>query len=123
MPWMHGHVECIALATDKAIAEKFNAVKEVKGFIQKAGKDIEIARNKGGAKLEAIVKMVRKHIPAHTRDAIIASLDPELRVINYQNLDIDKAGLKQIMDLAVEGKILRKPVNIDEFADSRFDNQ
>jgi len=122
MPWRHGHVECIALATDKAIAEKFEAVKEVMAYIKQAGEDIEQARNEGGAKLEAIVDIVRKHIPAHTREAIIASLNPGLRVINYQHLNIDKGGLKQIMDLAVEGGILKQPVDIDAFADTRFDS-
>ena len=92
-------------------------------YIRKAGEDIEIARKKGGKSLEKIVKIVRKHIPAHTREAIIASLNPDLRVINYQYLNIDKAGLKQIMDLAVEGKIINNPVDIDVFADTRFDGK
>ncbi len=120
MPWKNGHVECIALATDKAIADKFEAVKEVMKYIHQAGQDIEQARSEGGDKLKAIVDIVRKHIPAHTREAIIASLDPELKVINYQHLNVDKAGLKQIMDLAVEGGILGSPVDIDDFADIRF---
>jgi NitT/TauT family transport system substrate-binding protein len=41
-------------------------------------------------------------------------------VINYQHLNIDKAGLKLIMDLAVEGGILSKAVNIDIFSDTQF---
>ncbi len=122
MPWKNGHVECIALATDKAIKTKFKATKEVMFYIRKAGEDIEQARAEGGAKLEAIVKIVRKHIKAHTRKAIIASLNPQLRVINYQHLNIDEAGLKQIMDLAVEGKILKKPIDIRTFSDHRFDS-
>ena len=123
MPWKHGHVECIALATDNAISNKQAAVKEVMHFIHKAGADIEAARKAGGKKLEAIVNIVRQHIPAHTREAIIASLNPDLRVINYQHLDVDKPGLKQIMDLAVEGGILKKTVDIDTFADIRFSAQ
>jgi len=121
MPWKQGHVECIALATDFAIKNKFMATKEVMDFIKKAGDDIEDARLNGGEQLEDIVKIIRKHIPAHTREAIIASLDPNLRVINYQNLNVDKLGLKQIMDLAVEGKILNKKINIEDFSDTRFD--
>jgi len=120
MPWKNGHVECIALATDKAIADKFKSVKEVMKYIRLAGQDIEQARSEGGDKLDAIVDIVRKHIPAHTREAIIASLDPQLRVINYQHLNVDKAGLKQIMDLAVEGGILKQPVDIEDFSDTRF---
>ena len=120
MPWQHGHVECIALATDRAITGKFEAIREVMSFIRMAGEEIEQAREEGGERLESIVRIVQKHIPAHNRDAIIASLNPELRVINYQNLNIDKAGLRQIMDLAVEAGILKQPVHIDSFADERF---
>ncbi len=120
MPWPNGHVECIALATDTAISNKFEAIKEVAAYIQKSGQDIEHARQEGGETLEKIVKIIRKYIPAHTREAIIASLNPELRVINYQHLDIDKPGLKQIMELAVEGGILKQAIDIDRFADERF---
>jgi NitT/TauT family transport system substrate-binding protein len=120
MPWPNGHVECIALATDEAIAGKFDAVKEVMAYIQRAGRDIEQARNAGGEALEAIVDIVRRHVPAHTSEAIVASLAPGLRVINYQYLNVDKPGLRQIMDLAVEGGILQEPVDIDVFADPRF---
>lgn len=123
MPWKNGHVECIAIATDKSIKNKFKAIKEVMFYIRKAGQDIEDARTKGGEKLNAIVKIVRKHIAAHTQKAIIASLSPKLRVINYQNLNIDELGLKQIMDLAVEGKILKKAINIQAFSDKRFDGK
>ena len=121
MPWKDGHVECIAIATDIALKTKFKAVLEVKMFIQKAGQDIEVARKEGGEKLEAIVEIVRKHIPAHTREAIVASLDPELRVINYENLDIDVGGLKQIMDYAIEAGIISEAIDIEVFADHRFD--
>jgi len=120
MPWPHGHIECIALATDHAITEKFKAVKEVMHYIRLAGRDIEIARQEGGDALIKIVDIVRKHIPGHTREAIIASLDPSLQVINYRHLGVDKAGLKQIMDLAIEGGILKNPIDIDAFADLRF---
>ncbi|NRB23707.1 ABC transporter substrate-binding protein [Shewanella sp.] len=120
MPWEHGHVECIALATDAAIKHKRQAVHEVMNYIHKAGEDIELARTQGGEALEEIVKLVRKHIPAHTREAIIASLDPDLRVINYQNLNVDKPGLKLIMDLAVEGGIISKAIDIEDFADENF---
>lgn len=121
MPWKYGHVECIALATNKAIGKKYKAVKEVMKYIHIAGEEIEEARKQGGAQLEAIVQILRKHIPAHTRESIIASLNPDLRVINYQKLNVDKAGLKQIMDLAVEGGILNKPIDINRFADTRFE--
>ncbi len=122
MPWPVGHVECIVVATDKAIAEKESAVKEVLNFIKQAGEDIEQARVAGGESLEAIVRIIRKHIPLHTRAAIIASLDPTLRVINYQQLNVDKPGLKQIMDLAVEGGIIKQGVDIEQFSDTRFDS-
>ncbi|MBN4072353.1 ABC transporter substrate-binding protein [bacterium AH-315-F03] len=120
MPWPHGHVECIALATDRAIANKNQAIREVMSYIHQAGRDIELARKRGGEELDAIIKIVRRHIPAHTPEAIIASLDPKLRVINYEYLNVDKLGIKQIMDLAIEGGIMRAPIDIDEFADEQF---
>jgi len=120
IPWPAGHVECIAIATDNAIADKYEAVQEVMHYIRQAGNDIEKAREVGGTELDKIVDIVRKHIPSHNRNAIIASLDPKLRVINYQQLNIDKPGLKLIMDLAVEGNILAEPIDINAFADTRF---
>lgn len=120
MAWPNGHVECIALATDQAIANKFDAVKEVMHYIHRAGADIEQARNEGGEALEAIVDIIRKHIPSHSRQSIIAGLSPELRVINYQHLNVDKPGLQQIMDLAIEGGILSQPIDLETFADERF---
>ncbi|WP_022942129.1 ABC transporter substrate-binding protein [Psychromonas hadalis] len=122
LPWENGHVECIALATDLAIKNKYLATKEVMDFIKIAGTDIEQARKIGGRALDEIVIIVQKHIPEHTRDAIIASLDPDLRVINYQSLNIDEAGLKLIMNLALEADILKKSIDIELFSDHRFDN-
>jgi NitT/TauT family transport system substrate-binding protein len=120
MPFKHGHVECIALATKEAIKTKEKAIKEVMYFIHQAGADIEHARTIGGKALEKVVKMVRKHIKSHTRESIIASLDPETRVINYEHLNIDKLGLKQIMDYALEGGVIKHKIDINRFADERF---
>lgn len=123
MPWPNGHVECVAIATDDSINNKREALKEVIYYIHKAGLDIENARRKGGHAMIAISDMIRKHIPEHNREAIIQSLRPDLNVINYRHLNVDKAGLKQIMDLAVEGGILKRPIAIDEFADTSFSTQ
>lgn len=65
MPWPGGHVECIALATDRAIADKYTALKEVMTYIKRAGADIEAAREAGGEATATIVAMIMKHIPAH----------------------------------------------------------
>lgn len=121
MPWPGGHVECIALATDRAIADKFAALQEVMTYIQRAGADIEAAREAGGESMQLIVEMIRRHIPAHNPSAIVASLDASLRVINYQQLNIDKAGLKQIMNYAIKAGLLTQEVDVDSFADTRFD--
>ena len=120
MPWPNGHVECIAIATDACIESKQEALREVIHYIHKAGLDIEAARVEGGPAIRAIADMIRKHIPEHNEEAIIQSLRPDLMVINYRHLNLDRAGLKQIMDLAVEGGILKAPINIDEFAEPRF---
>ncbi|PHR59621.1 MAG: nitrate ABC transporter substrate-binding protein [Arcobacter sp.] len=120
MPWKYGHVECISLATNEAIKNKFDALKEVQYYLHKAGEDIEQAKEKGGKSLDEIVKIVRKHIPLHTAKAIKASLRYDLEVINYKHLNIDKPGLKLIMDYAIEGKVLKQGLDIDLFADERF---
>jgi len=42
-------------------------------------------------------------------------------VINYQQLNIDKGGLQQIMDYALEAGLLAQGLDINVFADTRFD--
>lgn len=121
--WPHGHVECIAIATDNAINNKREALKEVIYYIHKAGLDIEDARQKGGQAMIEISDMIRKHIPEHNEEAIIQSMRTDLNVINYRHLNVDKSGLKQIMDLAVEGGVLKKPIDIEAFADTRFSTE
>ncbi|NRB41575.1 MAG: ABC transporter substrate-binding protein [Pseudomonadales bacterium] len=120
LPWPKGHVECIALASDEAIKNKSAALKEVIFYIHKAGLDIETARNQGGQAIKDIATMVRKHIPEHNEEAIIQSLRKDLMVINYKNLNVEIPGMKMIMDLAVEGGILRAPINLVEFTDASF---
>ncbi len=120
LPWQNGHVECITLASNTAINNKREAIKEVIYYIHKAGLYIEEARQKGGDAMQEIAQMIRKHIPEHNTQAIIQSLRKDLMVINYKNLNVDKLGLKMIMELAVEGKIIRKPINIDEFTNEEF---
>ena len=120
MPWPNGHVECIIIATDECIKSKREALKEVIYYIHKSGMDIEAARRGSHSDMIAITNMISKHIPEHNQDAIIQSLRTDLNVINYKNMNVDKAGLKQIMDYAVEGGILKSPINIDIFADESF---
>jgi len=123
MPWPKGHVECIAIATDRAINSKQKAVGEVIHFIHRAGLDIERARERGGAAMDEIAAMIRKHIPEHNRDAIFQSLRPDLSVINYRHLNVDdnaKQSLRQIMGLAIEAGILEGKIDIEDFADERF---
>lgn len=120
MQWPNGHVECIIIATDECIKSKREALKEVIYYIHKSGMDIEAARRGSISDMTAISNMIRKHIPEHNQEAIIQSLRPDLNVINYKNMNVDKAGLRQIMDYAVEGGVLKSPINIDIFADESF---
>jgi len=116
-----GHVECIIIAKDEVIQKKRDALKEVIYFIHKAGQDIEFARREGT--LDEIVKMIQKHIPKHTKDAIIQSLRPDLHVINYRHLNVDKnakESFREIMDLAFEAGFLKKKIDIEALADESF---
>ena len=63
----HGHVECIAIATDNSIKNKTEALKEVIYYIHKAGMDIEAARLAGGDSMVGIAEMIRTHIPEHNQ--------------------------------------------------------
>ena len=123
MPWPKGHVECIAIATDGCFKYKREALQEVIYYLHQAGLDIEEARQEGGSAMIAISDMIRKHIPEHNQEAIIQSIRLDLNVINYKNLNVDKDGLKQIMDYAVEGNILKRSINIDAFADTSFSTE
>ncbi len=120
LPWPKGHVECIAIATDSCIKNKKEALKEVIYYIHKAGLDIEEAAMAGGKAIKQVSDMIQKHIPEHNETAIIQSLRPDLHVINYTNLNIDKKGLEQIMDLALEGGILKHSIDINAFANESF---
>lgn len=120
LPWPNGHVECIVVATDEAIRNKSEALKEVVAYLHQAGIDIENARRSWGGEILDISTMIRRHIPEHNEEAIVQSLRTDLNVINYRHLNVDPAGLKQIMDLAVEGGILKKGIDIDAFTDKRF---
>lgn len=116
----NGHVECIAIATDDAIGNKNKAVTEVFEAIKRAGKLIETARKNGGEELQHLIDLIQKHIPAHSDDAIITSLDPHLRIINYDNLEVDKPGLKVIMNFALESGVLKQPVDLNVFSDTKL---
>ena len=120
LPWPDGHVECIMLASDNAIEEKREALQEVITAIHRAGCDIDAARALGGFALRKMAMTINKHLPLHTVEAITQSLRADLAVINYANLNVDKAGLRHIMQLAVEAKILKQPVDLDAFADTSF---
>ena len=122
----HGHVECIIIAKDEVIENKTAALREVIHYIHQAGRDIESARRNGGEEMEGIVRMVRKHIPAHTREAIIQSLRIDLNVINYSNLNVDanaKESFREIMELAFEAGFIKQKININQLADERFSTE
>lgn len=120
LKWPNGHVECIAIAAQSALDQKYVAVQEVMSAIRRAGSDIEAARKTGGKAMQEIVNIVQKHIPMHTQSAIEASLNLDLRVINYEHLFPDIEGLAYIMRLALEGGILKAAVDLKDFTDDRF---
>lgn len=121
MAWPKGHVECIIIASDNAIKNKSEALQEVIQYVHQAGLDIQNAMDNGGSELEEIANIVNKnYIKLHKVDAIKASLNKELGVINYVNLNNDIPGLEMIMDLAVESGVMKKPINISEFSDNSF---
>lgn len=120
LPWPGGHVACIVIARDDALAQKQAAIAEVTHYLHQAGRDIEQARSQGGEALRGIARMIRRHVPEHSEEAIIQSLRPDLQVINYRNLNPDLPGLYRIMELAVEAGVLAAPVDLEALVDLRF---
>lgn len=119
----NGHVECIVIAKDKVIHEKRKALQEVIKYIHMAGRDIESARLNGGKEMDDVVQIVRKHMPSHSKEAIIQSLCADLHVINYNNLNVDshaKESLRHIMNLAFEAGFIEKKIDINEMSDDSF---
>jgi NitT/TauT family transport system substrate-binding protein len=123
LPWPNGHVECLVIAQDESIKNKQAAVKEVIQYIHQAGMDIHNAQQSGEVELAKIADLIHKHIPIHSKEAIIQSLNKDLDVINYINLNIDQGGLKQVMDLAIESGVLTQAIDINTFADEQFATQ
>lgn len=119
--WPKGHVECIIIASDNAIKNKSAALKEVIEYVHRAGKDIQNAMNSGGKPLNDIAELVNSnYIKLHSVDAIKASLNKDLGVINYVNLNNDKPGLQLIMDLAVESGVMKSAIDLNKFSDDSF---
>lgn len=117
-----GHVECIVIAKDSSIAQKYEAIKEVIYYIHQSAKDIEASRNNPQL-MQKIITMIRKHIPAHTPQAIQEALQSDSRGINYLNLNVDsnaKESFKEIMELAYEAGFIKQLINIEALADERF---
>ncbi len=120
-----GHVECIAIAKNETIRNKRAALAEVITYLHRAGEDIEIARRQGGGPLDEIVTLIQRHIPAHSRDAILQSLRDDLYTINYLNLNIDenaKQSMLNIMELSLEAGFLAQQVDLDQLVDESFNS-
>ncbi|MBF0157873.1 MAG: ABC transporter substrate-binding protein [Magnetococcales bacterium] len=120
LKWPEGHVECIAIASDRSIRDKTAALREVIAFIHQAAADIEHARTAGGPEMQEIVGLIQRHLPQHGSEAIVQSLRTDIDAINYRHLDTDRPGLQMIMELAVEAGILQQPIDLDAFTDPGF---
>lgn len=70
--------------------------------------------------MQDITQMINAHIPEHNREAIVQSLRTDLNVINYRHLNVDRGGLQQIMDLALQGGIIKKRIDLEAFIDDGF---
>ncbi len=120
LKWPNGHVECIIIASDKALEEKRAAIMDVLKAIQKAGAHIEEIRRQDEESIQKLAAVIRSYVPEHTDAGVSAALDPESGGIRYDSLELDDnaiGSLSQIMNLAVEGGILERPINLRSFVD------
>jgi NitT/TauT family transport system substrate-binding protein len=116
-----GFVDCLALAKNDALAHKEDALREVMAAFLQAAADIEVARHAGGSTLDELAQTLRAYIPQHPEAAIRETLRTDPEVIHFRDLGIDRDGLRIIMQDAQQAGILATPVDIDAFADPRFD--
>jgi NitT/TauT family transport system substrate-binding protein len=116
-----GFVDCLVLAKNDALAHKEDALREVMATFRQAAVDIEAARYAGGSALDELVQTLRAYVPDHPEAAIRETLGTQPEVIHYRELGIDRDGLRVIMQGAQQAGILARPVDIEGFADPRFD--
>lgn len=116
-----GHVECIIIATDDAIKNKRDALAEVLNAIHLAADQLQNAIDGDDQKLSEFADVIQKnYVQSQKVEYIKASLSKQAGIINYRSLDNDHDGLKQIMDLAVEARIMDSAIDITSFADDSF---
>jgi NitT/TauT family transport system substrate-binding protein len=124
--WPNGHVECIVIASDKALREKRAAVVEVLQAINQAGKELETARKGDEALMGRLVGYIQEHVPEHSRTGILDALDIERGGIRYDHLSVDDnavGSLREIMSLAIEAGILEEYVDLESFAIKQLETE
>jgi NitT/TauT family transport system substrate-binding protein len=119
-----GHVECVILASARALSEKKAAIGEVMTAIHNAAKELDRAIHGDGVELTKIATMLHnEYVPAHSVAAILRALDKRVEAINYRDLNVDKPGMSVIMNLAIKAKLIQAPLDLDKFADTSFDEK
>jgi NitT/TauT family transport system substrate-binding protein len=116
-----GHVDCIIIATDDTIKNKRAALAEVIEAIHRAGAELQGAIDGGEQDLLSLTTLISKrYVPTHRPDVIAAGMSKRIGAINYNDLNVDIGGLKQLQDIGLASGLQRGRIDLAKFADASF---
>lgn len=116
-----GHVDCIIIASNNAIKNKRAALAEVIESLHKSGAELQAAIQSGDKELLQIATSISEiYIPAHKPDVIAKSMSKEIGAINFNDLNVDMEGLKQLQDLGMASGFQSSAVDLEKFSDRSF---
>lgn len=119
-----GHVECIVIASANAIKNKRAALEEVLDSLHKGGAELQAAIQANNKDLLQIATSISgAYIPAHKPDVIAKSMSKDIGAINFNDLDVDMEGLKQLQDLGMASGFQSSAVDLNKFSDRSFANK
>lgn len=116
-----GHVECIVIASANAIKNKRAALAEVLESLHKGGAELQAAIQGDNKDLLQIATSISEtYIPAHKPEVIAKSMSKDIGAINFNDLNVDMDGLKQLQDLGMASGFQSSAVDLEKFSDRSF---
>jgi NitT/TauT family transport system substrate-binding protein len=116
-----GHVDCIIIASANAIKNKRAALAEVIESLHKGGAELQAAIQSDNKDLLQIATSISEvYIPGLKPDVIAKSMSKDIGAINFNDLNVDMTGLKQLQDLGMASGFQSSAVDLDKFSDRSF---
>ncbi len=109
-------ISCVLVVREDMIREHPDKVQMLVDGIAKSGKWLDVGVQHRLAASEAVAKNYYHQDPTLLRFVLTKTPDR----VTYMKLTLAKDDFEQIVRLAVEAKILQRPLEFDEYADPRF---